>query len=69
MVYDLEQGRPMEIDFLNGYIVKKGEDAGISVPINRAIVEMVHDLERGQLRPDPMTLVSLLSLVKKSYHK
>ena len=69
MVYDLEQGRPMETDFLNGYVARKGEDVGVATPVNRAIAEMVYNLEQGRVRPDPATLVPLLALVEHSYRK
>jgi 2-dehydropantoate 2-reductase len=69
MVYDLEQGRPMETDFLNGYVARKGEDVGVATPVNRAIAEMLYNLEQGRVRPHPTTLVPLLALVEQSYRK
>ncbi|MFX0113831.1 MAG: ketopantoate reductase family protein [Candidatus Hodarchaeota archaeon] len=44
----LERGRPTEIDYLNGYIVKRGTEAGVPTPINRAIVDMIKEIEQGK---------------------
>jgi len=42
----LERGRKTEVDFLNGYIVQNGRQLNILVPLNTAIVEMIHDIEQ-----------------------
>ncbi|WP_370164787.1 ketopantoate reductase family protein [Bradyrhizobium diazoefficiens] len=38
---DLARGKPSEIDFLNGYVVRKGAELGIPTPTNRALQVMV----------------------------
>ncbi|OSJ34997.1 MULTISPECIES: ketopantoate reductase family protein [Bradyrhizobium] len=38
---DLARGKPSEIDFLNGYVVRKGIELGIPTPTNRALQVMV----------------------------
>jgi 2-dehydropantoate 2-reductase len=48
MLQDLERGRKTEIDFLNGYIVKKGREVGVPTPVNEAVVEMVKEVEAGE---------------------
>jgi 2-dehydropantoate 2-reductase len=45
---DLSRGKPSEIDFLNGYVVRKGEELGIATPTNRALQVMVKLAERGK---------------------
>lgn len=54
MLQDMDRGRKTEIDYLNGYIVKKGRESGIPTPINEAIVETVKQVESGerQLKPE-----------------
>ena len=42
---DLARNRPTEIDHLNGYIVRKGRDLGISTPANQALYAMVKLIE------------------------
>ena len=48
----LRRGRPTEIDYLNGEIVRVGRQHNTPTPLNAAIVEMVHQVERtGQYWP------------------
>lgn len=42
----LRRGRPTEIDYLNGEIVHLGGQLGMPTPLNAAIVDMVHQVER-----------------------
>ena len=44
---DLARGKPSEIDFLNGYIVRKGAELGIPTPTNQALQVMVKLAERA----------------------
>jgi 2-dehydropantoate 2-reductase len=53
---DLARGKPSEIDFLNGYVVRKGAELGIPTPTNQALQVMVKLAERGKqisLSPRP----------------
>ena len=43
----LARGRPTEIEFLNGEIVREGQARGIRVPYNVAVLEAVRSLEKG----------------------
>ena len=45
MLYALERGRPPEIDFLNGEIVRRGAALGVATPVNAALVEAVRAVE------------------------
>jgi 2-dehydropantoate 2-reductase len=49
---DLARGRPTEIDFLNGFIVRRGAALGIATPANRALWALVKLLES---KPRPTT--------------
>lgn len=44
---DFASGRPTEIDYLNGEVVKLAERLGREAPVNRAIVELVRQREAG----------------------
>ena len=37
---------PTEVDYLNGEVVRLGEQVGIATPLNAAIVKLVHQVER-----------------------
>ena len=43
----LERGRPTEIQYFNGYIVRKGAECGVSCPVNARLTQMVEEIERG----------------------
>lgn len=45
---DLARGKPSEIDFLNGTVVRKGAELGIPTPTNRALQVMVKLVERSK---------------------
>jgi 2-dehydropantoate 2-reductase len=45
---DLVRGKPSEIDFLNGYVVRKGAELGIPTPTNQALQVMVKLAERAR---------------------
>ena len=45
MLQDLRAGKRTEIDALNGALVRLGEEASVSTPVNRAVCAMVKFLE------------------------
>jgi 2-dehydropantoate 2-reductase len=47
MLQDVEARRPTEIDYLNGGIVRFGEERGVPIPLNAAIWALVRGLERS----------------------
>lgn len=42
----LNKNEPSNVDYLNGYIVRKGIQHGIPTPVNARIVEMIHETEK-----------------------
>jgi 2-dehydropantoate 2-reductase len=51
MAQDVKKGRHSEVDFMNGLICQKGRDAGIPTPFHDAIVESMHGIDDGSLKP------------------
>jgi len=43
---DLNRSRVTEIDALNGYVVRRGAEAGVPVPVNNALFTLVKLAER-----------------------
>lgn len=41
----IQHHRPTEIDYLNGYVARKGTERGIATPVNQLITELVHTKE------------------------
>jgi 2-dehydropantoate 2-reductase len=60
---DLQAGRPTEIDWINGEVVKLAESMGVKAPVNQTLVELMHQQERNRKPWDPG---SLLSAIKKA---
>jgi 2-dehydropantoate 2-reductase len=48
---DLARGKKTEIDYLNGYVVRKGQQVGVSVPANRVLYIMVKMIETKTDQP------------------
>ncbi|HKD27965.1 MAG TPA: ketopantoate reductase family protein [Xanthobacteraceae bacterium] len=44
---DLERGRPTEIDYLNGYVVRECDARGLQAPVNRTLHALVKLLEQA----------------------
>jgi 2-dehydropantoate 2-reductase len=59
MGQDMQKGRRTEIEFLNGFVVKKGEAVGLSTRANAVLTDIVKRVERGELRPDPRHITDL----------
>jgi 2-dehydropantoate 2-reductase len=53
MLQDFERFRKTEIDFINGYGARLGRESGMPVKMNGAITELVHQVERGEIRAAP----------------
>lgn len=45
MADDLAQGRPTEVDWINGEVVRLAERLGRDAPVNRALTRLVHEAE------------------------
>lgn len=53
----LDRGEKTEIDYLNGYIVKKAVEAGLRVPVNELLVQRVKEIEAGEREVGPKNLI------------
>ncbi|MHA1467463.1 MAG: ketopantoate reductase family protein [Promethearchaeota archaeon] len=49
MLQDILKGKKTEIDFINGRIVKLGEELGINTPVNESLTYLIKGLERTSL--------------------
>ena len=45
MLQDVRNGRPTEIDWINGEIVRRGRRHGVRTPVNEALLQLVEVLE------------------------
>ena len=67
MLQDLEKNRKTEIDYINGFVSKKGAEVGIATPFNDKVLEMVRmEEETGIINTinDKSSFLPLLSSMK-----
>jgi 2-dehydropantoate 2-reductase len=51
MLAAIERGRPPAIEFLNGEVVRRGEELGVPTPVNAAIRRAVVEIATGPTKP------------------
>lgn len=49
----LERGKPTEVDYFNGYIIRTAQARGVRTPLNERLTAMVHEIEAGKRRISP----------------
>ena len=59
MGQDMLKGRRTEIDYLNGFIVEKGQEIGRPAPSHAALTEVVKRVERGEIPARPENVAAL----------
>ena len=64
MLQDLEQGRPTEVDVVNGGVAQRARAHRIATPYNDRVVELVHAMERGERVPAPRELTELVAAAR-----
>ena len=64
MWWDLSQGKPTEIGFLNGAVVGAGRRLGVPTPVNERVLALVRSVEQGDRRNglSPNELLQALGL-------
>ena len=51
MLQDLEKGKLTEVDAINGAVSDYGRKVGCPTPMNDRVVEIIHNIEQGKLKP------------------
>ena len=51
MLQDLEKGKLTEVDAINGAVSEYGRKVGFPTPVNDKVVEIIHKIEKGELKP------------------
>lgn len=57
----LRRGRPTEVAYLNGWIVRKAAEHGVQVPVNAAVVRLIREIEAGQRQSSPANIAQVLN--------
>ena len=61
MYYDLKSGKKCDVDFVNGVIQRLGRKFGVKTPVNDAVIEMAHEIERGERGITPVNAKILIN--------
>jgi 2-dehydropantoate 2-reductase len=51
MWQDIEKGRKTEVDFVNGYVMRKGKEVGLKTSANELVTGVIRDIEAGKKKP------------------
>ena len=51
MLQDLEKGKLTEVDAINGSVSDYGRKVGFPTPANDRVVDIIHKIEKGELKP------------------
>lgn len=51
LAQDVSKGRKTEVDLLNGYVVRRGEEVEVPTPVNEQVVRVTNRVEAGELEP------------------
>jgi len=52
MLQDIEKGKLTEVDAINGSVSDYGRKVGCPTPMNHKVVEIIHKIEKGELKPE-----------------
>jgi 2-dehydropantoate 2-reductase len=63
VLQDWTKGRHSEVDDINGAVVGEGARFDVPTPVNAAVVDVAHRIERGEIEPGPANLDVLRSLI------
>ena len=51
MLQDIRNGKPCEVDAINGAVCDKGDETGVPTPVNDLIRTIIKQFEKGQMQP------------------
>lgn len=69
LLVDLQRGLKTEIDYLNGYIEKKGKEIKLETPINSFLVKTIKEIENGKRKIGMENLPELKQVAEYSRNK
>ena len=61
MGQDVANGRPSEIDFMNGHVLQMGRKVNVETRVTASIVDAMRRVDRGELVPDESNIEMILS--------
>ena len=64
MAQDIMKQRATEIDYLNGFVSKKGKDIGIKTPYSDAVTEVIKGIESGEFNIGIKNILKVSEMVE-----
>ncbi len=69
LLTDLKRGKKTEIEFLSGYIEKKGKEVNLETPISTFLIKAITEIEKGKRKIGLENLLELKEIAKISREK
>ena len=63
LLQDIIKGRPTEIEWLHGYVIKRGREVGVPTPTHEVLYHLVKDIEEGRLKYSPDNIDTAYQLI------
>lgn len=57
---DIRRGRPLEIDYTNGAVIRLGKKYGVATPVNQRLVDTIYAIEKGAEQPGKALLQRII---------
>lgn len=57
---DIRRGRPLEIGYTNGAVIRLGKKYGVPTPVNQRLVDAIYDIEKGAEQPGKALLQRII---------
>ena len=64
MLQDLRNGKPCEVDAINGVVCEWGKKCGVPTPVNDRIVEIIKKEQSGELKLEASNIRLFADLIK-----
>ena len=69
LLWDFKAGRKTEIEFINGYIVRKAKEIGLETPLNSFMVKAIHEIENNNRKIGMHNLEEIVEVSRFSREK
>ena len=64
MAQDIIKERPTEIEYLNGFVSKRGKEIGIATPYSDAVTEVIKGIESGEFNIGIKNILKVSEIVE-----
>jgi 2-dehydropantoate 2-reductase len=65
MAQDVAKGRRSEIEQMNGHVVARGSELGVTTPLSAVVVALVREIDAGARKPSPELIEHALAAARR----